>query len=138
MKLAALAVLSATVLVSGCGPYPIYKTLQPAARITVRDQASQPVRGAEAILISRTRNGLLHETMRTTKQTVADGTASFESVSEWQIETTMLHGATDYGWHWCVRKEGYLTFNSEEEFKRDLSLVLAPGLSTPCPKVNAF
>ena len=138
MKLAALAILSATVLVTGCAPYPIYKTMQPAARVTVRDQASQPVREAEATIISRSKNNLRYESMRTTKQTMADGTAAFESVSEWRVENTMLHGATDYGWHWCVRKDGYVTFNSKEEFDRNLSLVLAPGLSTPCPKVNSF
>lgn len=131
MKLAALAVLCATVLVSGCAPYPIYKNLQPAARVMVRDQANQPVAKAEVTLITQA-HARIGETLRTTKETLPDGTAAFESVSEWRIEVMALHGWEQFYWRWCVRKDGYITQPSLD-FNANLTVKLEPGPSTPCP-----
>jgi hypothetical protein len=134
---AALIILLATVTLSGCAPYPIYKTLQPAAQITVLDHANQPLPMAQATLVSNA-YPYGREKTRETKATRDDGSASFDAVREWRIETLMIHGAEVYFWNWCVRKEGYVTYltgnGSSTIFKDKLVVRLEPGESTPCPK----
>jgi hypothetical protein len=51
------------------------------------------------------RGGYPHggEKGRETKETLADGSATFEAVREWRVETLMIHGAEEYFWNWCVR-----------------------------------
>lgn len=137
MHNAALAVLLAAACMSGCAPYPIYKTLQPPAHITVLDGASQPLPKAEATLVS---NAYPYggEKGRQTKQTAANGTAAFDAVREWRVETLMIHGAEEYFWNWCVRKDGYATYftggGSAREFQENLVIRLERGDSSPCPK----
>jgi hypothetical protein len=50
------------------------------------------------------RGGYPHggEKGRETKETLADGSATFEAVREWRVETLMIHGAEEYFWNWCV------------------------------------
>lgn len=137
MHVAVSAMLLATVLVSACVPYPIYKTLQPSAQVTVLNQAGLPLSNAEATLIS---NAYPYgwEKSRLTKETRADGTAAFDSAREWRAEVLMIHGAEVFFWNWCIRKEGYVTHvtanGSSRAFQDDLVVRLEPGASTPCPK----
>ena len=137
MQVAVSAILFATVLVSACVPYPIYKTLQPSAQVTVLNQAGQPLSGAEATLIS---NAYPYgwEKGRLTQATRTDGKAVFDSAREWRAEVLMIHGAEVFFWNWCIRKDGYVTHatasGSSGEFQDDLVVRLEPGASTPCPK----
>jgi outer membrane murein-binding lipoprotein Lpp len=131
------SVISITALLSGCVPYPIYKTLQPAAQVTVLNATNQPLQQAEVTLIS---NAYPYgdEKGRATKPTQADGTTSFDSVREWRTEVVMLHGAEVFFWNWCIRKEGYVTYltshSSSKEFESNLVVRLEPGVSSQCPK----
>lgn len=137
MNIAASTIFLAIAFVSACVPYPIYKTLQPSAQVTVLSQASQPLPTAEATLVS---NAYPYgwEKHRETKETLADGTATFDSMREWRAEVLMIHGAEVFFWNWCVRKEGYVTYltanRSAEDFRDNLVVRLEPGKSAPCPK----
>jgi hypothetical protein len=129
--------LALSACLSGCVPYPVYKTLQPAAHITVIDQANQALPRAEVVLIAyATPYGF--EKSRVMKETTDNGTATFASVREWRAESLMIHGAQFFEWRWCVRKEGYVTYSSEsrgsEDFQSSTIVRLERGESTPCPK----
>jgi hypothetical protein len=116
-------------------PLSAYKTLQPAALVTVQGPANQPLSRAEVTLVSSARFG--GETRREMKETLADGTARFDAVSQWQVETTMLHGAEVFFWSWCVRKDDYVTFlttrRDSSDFESNPVVRLVPGESTSCP-----
>jgi hypothetical protein len=137
MKKETLTALIAMTLLSGCVPYPVYKTLQPAAQIVVRDEANRPLPNAEvALLASAYPYGF--ERSRETKETTDQGTVSFALKREWRVETLMIHGAQEFFWNWCVRKDGYATYlttdRSEDGFQSNLVVRLERGKSTACPK----
>jgi hypothetical protein len=125
--------LIAAMLASGCVPYPVYKTLQPAAKVSVR-QGGQPLPNAEATLIANAHPSRF-EKRRETKMTLADGTASFDAVREMRVEMTALHGWEEFYWRWCIRKDGYVTYLGP--FQADLSVQLEAGASLPCPPPRA-
>lgn len=126
----------AATLLSGCVPYPIYKTLQPAARVTVLDHAKRPMENVEATLIAGT-YPYGFEQHRTTEQTLANGTASFDAMREWRTESLMIHGAQEFFWIWCIRKSGYVTYlaryDGPDKVVSSLLVQLEPGQSSPCP-----
>ena len=119
----------------GCVPYPIYKTLQPAATARVVDSEEKPVSGATVVLISSA-HPYGREQFRMVSIT-RDGVAQFHKVKDWRIESMMLHGAQFYFWNWCVSKEGFntiLTANtSRGGFEKQPRFQLVVGGSTPCP-----
>jgi hypothetical protein len=120
---------------AGCIPYPIYKTLQPAAVVTVLDNASRPVEGASVTLISGA-YPYAREKSRETRSTDAEGRAAFQSRREWRLEVLMIHGAEVYFWNWCVEKAGYATYassyRSASAFPDTPTIVLSTGVSEPC------
>jgi hypothetical protein len=122
--------LFTAVLVSGCVPYPVYKTLQPAAKLSVRGQGGQPLADAQATLIANAHPSRF-EKRRETKMTLADGTASFDAVRELRVEMTALHGWEEFYWSWCIRKEGYATYLGP--FQAELVVQLEAGAALPCP-----
>ena len=138
---ASLVPLAAAILVSGCVPYPVYKKLQPAAKATVRGAANEPLVRAEVTLISRASpHGF--EQHRQTRNTLADGTASFDAMREMRVEVMALHGWQDFFWNWCVRKDGYKTYLSRHggaaDFQENLLVRLEPGVTTPCPSPESL
>ena len=136
-NVARLTVALAVISLCGCVPYPVNKTLQPSAQVTVRDRLNQPLPAAEVTLISSA-YPYGFEKSRQTKNTTVDGTAAFELVREWRAETLMIHGAEEYFCNWCVRKPGYVTYltthRSAQDFQRNLTVHLDQGDSAPCPK----
>lgn len=134
-KITGLLLLTPFVL-TACVPYPVYKTLQPYARMTVLGGDGQPVSGAEVVLIAST-YPYGFERSRSTVTTDADGVASFASQREWRVESTMLHGAQVFFWNWCVRTPGYRTestsHNDAAQFESNPVVRLRAGESTPCP-----
>lgn len=135
MKLLALAITCAAVSLAGCVPYPVYKTLQPAAKATVLDGAGKPMAGAEVTLIANA-SPYGFEKSRVIRRTDSDGVAQFAAVRELRIESLMIHGVTVFVWSWCVRKPGYLTYRTAHgdarKFERNLVVRLRPGRSAPC------
>jgi len=129
------ALLFPLLLLAGC--FPVYKTLQPSASVRVLDDSGRPVTQAEVTMIaSAYPYGL--EKQRFIRATDNSGAASFPSISEWRVESIMLHGSETYFWNWCVRKDGYTTyatdFSSEAEFQQHLRLQMQKGVSGPCPQ----
>lgn len=124
-------------ILAGCIPYPVYKTLQPEATLTVLDESSSPVVGAEVQLVA---NAYPYgwERSREIRMTEADGVARFESHRQWRVESLMLHGFQVFFWNWCVRRDGYASFftayGDASEFKNVLTVQLVPGVSTRCPE----
>lgn len=115
-------------MLSAC-PYPVYKTLQPRAKIAVVDQRQQPIEAANVVLITR-----VHPTPHTlinSQLTNAQGWANFQAKREVQVETTFLHGALEYQWRWCVEKQGYQTVNLTH-VDNDIVVTMAEGESKPC------
>ena len=133
---ATIAALLATVLVTGCVPYPVYKTLQPAASVTVLGPDQQPLANAEATLVARAHPSRF-EQRRDTKLTLADGTARFDAVRELRVEVTAIHGSLEFYWNWCIRKDGYVTYrthsSASDDFLSKLVVRLEPGQSIACP-----
>jgi hypothetical protein len=127
--------------VTGCIPYPVYKTLQPEAQLRVVDKENKPLSEASVTLISSF-YPYGHEDFRETRYTDSLGVAEFIGKSEWRIELMALHGWREYFWNWCVEKPGYATFvtrlNSENDFDDDAEVKLNPGASTPCPRGPLF
>ena len=119
----------------GCVPYPIYKTLQPAATAMIVDSDGKPVSGATVVLISSA-HPYGREQFRMVSIT-RDGVAQFHTVKDWRIESMMLHGAQFYFWNWCVSKEGFRTIStantSRTGFEKQPRFQLVAGSSTPCP-----
>lgn len=119
----------------GCVPYPVYKTLQPAASATVLDAQSQPLENARVVLISSA-YPYGRERSRLEMPTALNGVARFSVQSEWRVESLMLHGAEFYFWNWCVEKTGYETYetfnNASSQFDDNLVVRLAPGESRSC------
>lgn len=132
---AALIGLPLAAILAGCVPYPVHKTLQPAARIQLLDQRGMPVADAEVTLITRNRFGQ-SEHLRQHGRSDAQGRAHFSRIAEWRVETSMLHGSAEYLWSWCVYRPGFVTWQSMpegERFNREQSVRLLPGASRPCP-----
>jgi hypothetical protein len=130
-----LPTLLATFLVSGCVPYPVYKTLQPDAKATVRDAQGKPVSGAAVTLVASA-YPYGRERSREMKMTMEDGVSAFASRREWRTEILAMHGAEEYFWNWCVQKEGFETFRTAHGraagFKAEPVIILKAGESKPC------
>lgn len=73
-----IAILALASLLSGCVPYPVYKTMQPDARATVLDENSQPLADARVVLISST-FPYGREQFRNETRSASDGSAAFEA-----------------------------------------------------------
>lgn len=136
VKLSVLAALL-SVLACGCVPYPVYKTLQPAAKATIRDDEGKPVPGASVTLVASA-HPYGREKSRETQVTAGDGVAAFPLRREWRTEVLAVHGWEEYFWNWCARKEGFETFStahtSASAFTAEPVIVLKAGLSKPCPQ----
>jgi len=122
-------------LMSGCVPYPVYKTMQPDAQVTVLDEHSQPLADARVVLISST-YPYGREQFRNETRSAADGSARFKALREWRAESMMIHGAQVYFWNWCVEKAGYETYMTLDRdaayFKDEPQITLRPGESHSC------
>jgi hypothetical protein len=124
-------------VLSGCVPFPVHKTLQPAAKLTVLDSSGLPMENAEVQLVSNA-HPYGWEKRREVQRTDAGGEARFDSRREWRAESLMIHGWEEYFWNWCVRAEGHATFftanTSGRQFEENLVVQLMLGESSPCPK----
>ena len=146
-----LSIALASVALSACVaiPYPVYKTLSPKAEVTVVNQAGRPVDRAEVWLITHSYPGYSGEVSREMRRTYNNGRIRFPARREWRIEFVFLHGRTFFQWDWCVRADGYATYDTMRgietfegdrlvrvepiKFERDILVRLEPGVSTPCP-----
>ena len=142
MRVIWLGVWLLLVTLAGCVPYPVYKTLQPSAKVTVQDERGRPVSGANVSLITR-RFPYGSEFSRTTKETNLQGIAHFERQSEWQVEALVIHGAWEYSWEWCVSKPGFANSsgpagNSTQRFSQDAVIRLKRGRATPCVSIDRY
>ncbi|MBC9908254.1 MULTISPECIES: hypothetical protein [Achromobacter] len=130
-----IAILALASLLSGCVPYPVYKTMQPDARATVLDENSQPLADARVVLISST-FPYGREQFRNETRSASDGSAAFEALKEWRAESMMIHGAQVYFWNWCVEKTGYETYMTLDRdaayFNDKPQITLRPGESRSC------
>ena len=126
-----------TLALTACVPYPVYKTLQPAAQVMVNDSEGHPVPGASVTLIASAYPYGWEKT-RETQLTDGAGIAHFEAHREWRAEVNFIHGSEQYFWNWCVRKDGFQTFTTTDgnadKFNPGLVAKLAVGESTPCPE----
>lgn len=122
------------VSISGCIPYPAYKTLQPYAKAHVIDQYGGPVSGAKVSLISSA-YPYGFEKSRAVSIT-RNGVAEFSKVKEFRIEAIGLHGAEFYFWNWCIEKDGYRTYSthygSSDGFDPKPIFKLESGSSSSC------
>jgi len=135
MQQSTVTILLATALLSGCVPYPVYKTLQPAATATIQDSQGEPIAGAAVTLISSA-YPYGWEKSRETQFSTEEGVAEFSSQREWRVEALALHGRELYFWNWCVEKEGFETFSTAlgdaADFQTEPVVLLEAGQSTPC------
>lgn len=135
LKSGAAAILAAVSLLSGCVPYPVYKTLQPSAHMTVLDAANKPLPGVEVTLIAGA-YPYGREKSRSVKTTGMDGTADFAPVREWRAEVLVIHGSEEFYWNWCVRKDGFTTYLTEDraadKFQNTAIVRLVAGTSSAC------
>jgi hypothetical protein len=129
-----VAILAILVL-GGCVPFPVYKTLQPQLEITVVDDQNEPIHGAIVALISSS-NPYGEEKSREVRLTHRKGGAKFQRRSEWRIEVLIIHGIEDFFWNWCIEKEGFLTYETQygddEILRRNTLIELEPGKSEAC------
>jgi hypothetical protein len=129
-----ISILGILVL-GGCVPYPIYKTLQPELEITVINDQTEPIHGAKVILISSS-HPYGWEKNRETKTTDRMGVATFQKRSEWRVESLMIHGGEIFFWNWCVDKEGFVTYETQNTNsgipKSKILIELEPGISKEC------
>jgi len=121
---------------SGCIVFPIHKTLQPEAIITVTDASGMPVVGASVSLISSSYPYGLEKT-RLSRMTDQQGQAAFEALRQWRVEALVIHGAEIFFWNWCVAKAGFEThltsWRNGGNFESAYQLSLVDGISKPCP-----
>lgn len=131
----ALTALLACLLLWGCVPYPVYKTLQPAATATIQDGRGEPISDAAVTLISSA-YPYGWEKARETKLTTEEGVAAFSARREWRVEMLALHGREVFFWNWCVEKEGFETFSTMHrnaaDFRSEPIVLLKAGQSMPC------
>ena len=132
-RLAIVSLLISAAMLTAC--YPIHKTLQPAATVTVRDQGRQPIPGARVTLITNY-YPYGREFSRDSVLTDSVGVAHFVRRAEWQTEVLMIHGAKIYFWNWCVERPGFATFDTGKRPRSNFdpvpTVTLSPGPSTPC------
>lgn len=123
-------------MLSGCVPYPVYKTLRPAATATVVSASGEPVEGATVTLLAQA-YPYRREKSRLTVRTGVDGVARFPRLKEWRTESLAIHGAEVFFWNWCVQYEGHVTVATNlrdgDAFDRDARFVLTTGTPTECP-----
>jgi len=133
-----ILILSGFLLVTGCVPFPTYKTLLPESSMTVVDPAGVPIDFASVQLISSS-YPYGYEKFRVITKTSPSGKARFAKIKQWRIEAPlMMHGAEHFFWNWCISKEGYKTFQtrytSSTEFDNSPFITLYPGNSKACPE----
>mgnify|MGYP001952186315 FL=1 len=126
---------ASALMLSGCIPYPTHKTLQPAATITVLDEASQPISDARVVLIAGA-YPYGFDRFREEARTSADGRARFEARHEWRVEVLAIHGSEVFFWNWCVEKPGYETYETQDrnadKFDDNAAIHLKAGESRSC------
>lgn len=126
-------------MLSGCIVYPVHKTLQPKARVTVSSTSGARIAGATVTLISHA-YPYSREKSRMSVVTQNDGVARFPRIKEWRTESLMIHGAEVFYWNWCVQRDGYETVATQlrggDDLDRSAAFTLSPGVSTPCPEVR--
>lgn len=139
MKLAFLSVTPFLALcLTSCVPYPVYKTVQPTAQMTVLDEQNQPIEGAEVILTTHYNpHGRATKQVKLTDQL---GAATFESHSEWQAENIfVMHGVRFYDWYWCVKKPGFKTDRTGrkpgDKFSPTATVQLSRGVASECHEI---
>jgi len=127
--------LSTIFLFSGC-TYPVYKTINPTSTIYVVDEQAQPIKEAKVYLFSNIMHG--RDESNLTQQTNAKGFAHFDRVSQWKLESLMIHGRSTYYWNWCVEKEGFETkfTYGYTGFEEEKKFMLREGTHTPCSFVK--
>jgi hypothetical protein len=137
LKRRLLPTLFTAFLASGCVPYPVYKMLQPEAKVAVHDEQGSPVAAAAVTLVSSA-YPYGREKSRETKATGADGIVAFQSRREWRTEVLAIHGREEYFWNWCVQRDGFETFSTNyrgaSDFQVEPLVVLKAGQSKPCPQ----
>ncbi|NVK29576.1 MAG: carboxypeptidase regulatory-like domain-containing protein [Gammaproteobacteria bacterium] len=136
MKLITVVLLS--IFVSACA-YPIYKTLQPEASLTIKDKDGKPIEGAVVTLVSHSYPYGLEKTRMLVKSN-GRGEADFPIIKQWRTESLMIHRSEVFVWNWCVVKEGFETFKSSygrgSEFEAFKVIQLKPGKTTQCPEIT--
>ena len=126
-----IATIFTLICLTGCLPYPAYRTLQPASQLTVLDRHGQPIAGAEVSLITTTSPANIPDKYQTMISD-AQGVTMFESKNEWRIEVLAIHGSQAFYWRWCVQKPDYATYFGTGEFVSLTTVQLLEGQSTPC------
>ena len=128
-----VALAGAVILLSGCVLYPVRKTLQPSATVSVVLPDGQPAEGVSVTLIASS-HPYAREKFRTEVLTGRTGIARFPGISDWRFESMMMHGAEIFFWDWCVRRDGYATIETSRgnTFERNARFTLAPGVSSEC------
>ena len=120
---------------TGCVPFPIYTTVQPAAQITVLDENNRPIEEAKVNLIASAHPHPV-ELGRDIKMTDAGGLAMFDSRHEWRQGSFMMHGMEFFFWNWCVQKPGFKTYRSNMgsagQFEPQPTIRLSRGASSDC------
>lgn len=136
MRRRTLTAILASMTMTACVPYPVYKTLQPSARVIVEDQNGQVVPHAQVMLISSA-YPYGFEQSREAKESDSSGVAEFKAVREWRTEALVIHGSQIFFWNWCVRADGfetYLTGNrNAADFNDNAVIRLRQGKSEMCP-----
>jgi hypothetical protein len=130
-----VSIFTVVAILSGCVPYPVLKTLQPAATVSLVDIQGKPVPAASVTLISSAYPYGL-EKSRETKLTAINGTVAFDPTREFRVEVLAMHGSEEFFWNWCIQKDGFETVETSHrgasEFESRFAVVLAAGVSTPC------
>ena len=130
-RLQTTLLLSTIFLFSGC-VYPVYKTISPTSTIYVVDEQAKPIKEVKVYLFSDMMHG--RDESNLTQQTDAKGFAHFDRVSQWKLESLMIHGRSTYYWNWCVEKEGFETkfTYGYTGFEEEKKFMLREGTHTPC------
>ena len=127
-----VALAGAVILLSGCVLYPVRKTLQPSATVSVVLPDGQPAEGVSVTLIASS-HPYAREKFRTEVLTGRTGIARFPGISDWRFESMMMHGAEIFFWDWCVRATFRWWRNRRgNTFERNARFTLAPGVSSEC------
>ena len=134
-RLRRIVALAAAAAATGCVPYPVIKTLQPATEVRVTDNAGQPLPGVDVSLIA-TMYPMHLEHHRETRQTDAQGLVQFDSSHDLRVESLMLHGSVEFYWDLCITQQGYATvetsYGASHAWPSQFDFVMQPGDPTPC------
>jgi len=124
------------VALSGCLPFPSYRTVRPEVTLTIRDARQRPIEGARVTLVS-TEPPFGAVKSRAEVLTGADGVASFAARRALRLEVLFLYRGDIRFWNWCVEKEGFVTYFSSgprtKVFADESAVVLKSGPAKACP-----